>query len=201
MLVRVFTDWVVKGRKPWPTPAHIERGEVFVNQEDISEYIRILEGRRYVLIAGGEGRGKSTTAKLIGYNRSKFGQRIYVIDCSVHGKQTVQQVTTMIENYEGEAPLWIIDDYQVLDPDELAELGDSIMASKKSWFVFITRVVKVAANVDIYDDDDLLSAVIDLNNLRVLRPSAGIISGVIGSYVEARRHEARFAEQLSEITP
>lgn len=187
--------------KNWPKLSDFERDTVFVSSRIANDLLYGLRVKRYAVLVGSEGRGKSTAAEVIGFRQFQSGDRVYVIDCAYESSQTAEKIGVAIINRDGNAPLWIIDDIQ-LDPDGMGLLYDFIERTTESRFLFVWRKRVVPDLRKITTDEDWLDEVLEKSTVVSMVPTEETIREIIIAYVNGHRMEPRFASDsfLEAIT-
>jgi adenylate kinase family enzyme len=178
--------------KKWPTLNDLEKGAVFIPETVFDELLSSLEEGRRVLVVGAQGRGKSTLAKAVGFQLLKAGERVYTIDCASEGKQTAEEIGTVIANRDQYHPLWIIDDIQA-DSDLMASVYERIEGCRSSRFLFIWRKTLAKGGQQIAADEDWLDALLNIATVIQLKPDVETMKGIIATYINSHQQEERFS--------
>jgi hypothetical protein len=196
MLAEPFEDSLQRrtaGGKQWPTLNDLESGAVFGSDLLLSKVIGGLENKRYTVIIGAEGRGKTTLARLVGFTLASRNERVYTIDCGTEGLQTADQIATLLVNRDRFLPVWIVDDIQA-DLEGMAVLCDAIDACSSSRFLFVWRRV-FANDRRPTAEADWLEELLERSEIVRIKPDIHTVRGIIAAHLEGSGKDPRASDQ------
>ncbi len=127
--------------KTWPWKEHFDQQNVFVIEPHYSQILGFLEERRFCLIEGAAGYGKTISALLIGYEY-RYHRGYIVAQINVGSmpfdKEAKEQAITMIGTMDNDNTLFIVEDSHI-KPKVTVELLEKAERCKKARFLFTMR--------------------------------------------------------------
>ncbi len=184
MLWKIFDESLAGTEDPalfgWPAWSELEQNHLYAYEGVVETISEQLTTQRIHLLAGPEGRGKSTLASIIAFNRFRNQLPVHVVVCPAPGEEPDYLAAAIKNRDQGVAPLWIFEDCHATT-DALDFLRDSLLECKKTQFLFVCRTIspKLFELKDSWPFKDLERS----RNFTFLQPNAEVVRGVIESYL------------------
>jgi len=124
----------------WPRLDDLAAGSVTYPNAVLRTLQGNLENNLSALLAGPEGRGKSTIAAVLGFLRTNLSQPVWVADFSGH-RDTADQVAAAIRNRDLPGTLWILEDCHEAEQPDLEILVEATRRARHSEFLYCLRAV------------------------------------------------------------
>lgn len=145
---KTFKEVMNDPNEGWPTVDDFINKRVYLNVENVNEIIRLLDKRRLCLIIGGEGRGKTVHARIVGYIKNDEKWRIRFIDIRTVRSENIDRICFGISKSQGKNLLYIVENSHA-SLDELApRLIRVALNHKSASFIFTSR--------ELYEDEILV---------------------------------------------